>query len=137
MLETRRFDNPRCHIIFKVTVVKRNPETIETQTREKLGISIGKEILQPLVEEEFIFLGPKDSKHSRSVLGFMAGESSDEVLHTRIGQFDGSTGMEGKLTYFIHPPIAAPRKTTCFPLPSTTVLFFTWRIPVAMVQTPC
>jgi hypothetical protein len=91
MLESLRLNNPRSHIILKMAIIKRNPETIQPQTRKELGIRISEEILQPLIEEKLVSLSPKDSAHGRSMLVFMAGESSDEVLHTRIDQYDNSS----------------------------------------------
>jgi hypothetical protein len=85
MLKPLRLNNPRRHIVLEMTIIKRNPETIQPQTRKELGVRISEEILQPLIEEELVFLSSKDSAHSRSMLMFMTGESSDEVLHTRIG----------------------------------------------------
>lgn len=92
--------------------VKRNPYTIQSQLREESGICFCEEVFEPFVEEEFIFLWSEDLAHCSSVLGFVAWVTGDEVFHAaRVSWLWQVYIWDKESTHFIHPPMAAPRRT--------------------------
>lgn len=132
MPEPRLLQDPRVHIILKMPEVKRNPDTIQTQSCKESGIGCGKEVFKPFVEEELVFLGPKHLAHCGSVLRFVPGVAGDEVFHAE--SVSCVSWEEGSQAYFIQPPMAAPRRITGWPFWSATWLPLTVSIPVAMLQ---
>lgn len=73
MLEPGFLQHPWIHIIFKMAVVERKTDAIQTQAGEELGIRILEEILEKFVEEELLLFLPENFEHSSSVLEFVAG----------------------------------------------------------------
>jgi hypothetical protein len=73
--------NSGVHIIFKMLIIERNSDAVQSQASKIFRIVFSKEIFKPLVEEEIIFLLAKYFEHSRTMRRFVARETSDEVLH--------------------------------------------------------
>lgn len=91
MLETLLLQNPRVHIILKMAIIKRNPDTIQTQARKILGVLLHKEIRQPPVKEIIVFLLPEHFQHRRSVRLFVSWVPRDEILHVQPAAQTGAT----------------------------------------------
>jgi len=132
MLESTRFQNPRIHVIFKVPVVERYPDAIETQTSKEFGIVFREEVLQELVKEEFLLLFPQYFQHGRSVLTFMSGVARNKILHAA-RELELGPLTPGIVPYFIHPPRPAPLNITESPFPSTTLSPSTRKKPLDML----
>lgn len=81
MLESLLLQNPRVHIVFEVPIVERDAQAVQPQAGVELGVRVGEEILEPLVEEELVLLLAEDAAHGGSVLRLVAGEAGDEVFH--------------------------------------------------------
>jgi hypothetical protein len=81
MLEPLLLENTRIHIIFEMPVIERQPDAVQLEASEKFGVLLGEMVLQPLVEEELVVLLAKHGTHGLPVLGLVAGEAGDEILH--------------------------------------------------------
>lgn len=81
MLEARLLQHARVHIVLKMAIIKRDADTVESQPREELRVRLREEVLEPLIEEEFVLLGAQGLAHRGPVLELVAGESGYEVLH--------------------------------------------------------
>jgi hypothetical protein len=64
-----------------VSVIKRQTKTVQSKPREEFSVRLSEKVLKPSVEEEFVFLWSEDSSHGSTMLGFLARESCDKVLH--------------------------------------------------------
>jgi hypothetical protein len=58
VLEAGLLQYPWVHIIFKMAIIERDPYAIQSQSGKELGIRLCEEILEPLVEKEFVLLWP-------------------------------------------------------------------------------
>lgn len=101
VLEAFLLENPRIHVIcsfasaqvhhpnyhgrdaftFKVAIINRQPDAIESQRLVKLGIVFSKEVLKKLFEEEAGLLFTNGFGESFSNLIFSARKTGDEIFH--------------------------------------------------------
>lgn len=151
VLEAALLEHARVHVILKVAIVERQTDAVQLQASEELGVLLGEMVLEPFVEEVFVVLLAKHAQHGLAVLAFVAGVAGDEVFHAECassvlasrpiwwlkhigmqGQRYG-WGVFGHQTHFIQPPIAVPRKITCWPLPSTILSPDVFKMPVAIL----
>lgn len=81
MLEALILQYARVHIVFEMAVVERYANAIQLQAGKEFGISFCKEVLKPLVKEEFVFVLSKDFEHGLAVLRFVSRKACNKVLH--------------------------------------------------------
>ena len=135
MLEAVFFEDTWVHVVLKMSVVERYMNAVQLQASKELRVGFGEEVFEPLVEEELVFVFSEHFEHGFTVLRFMSWKASDEVFHA-----DELSGDSWKCwwlcehTDFIQPPMAAPRKMTDLPSPSTILSPLTLRKPAAMIE---
>ena len=83
MFEPRFLQHPWIHIILEMTVVEWQTKTVQPKLSEEFRIGIREEVLQPLIEEEFVLLRSQNLTHGSPVLRLVAREAGDEVLHAK------------------------------------------------------
>ena len=123
VLEPGHLQHSRIHVIFEMAVIEGQPNTVEPKACKEFGVIFREEVFEELVEEVFLLLFAQHSKHSSSMLKFVAWVAGDEVF-----LFMMSIKVLNHLsrscialhTMFIHPPRPAPRKVTALPSLSTT-----------------
>lgn len=81
MLEAFLFQYAGVHIVLKVSIVERQPQTVDAEALAELGIFFREKILEKLVEEIVIFLLAQYGEHGCAMGRFMAWEASDKILH--------------------------------------------------------
>jgi hypothetical protein len=103
VLEPALLEHARRHVVLEVPVIEPEPQAVEPHAREEARVVGAEEVLEEAVEEEVVPLLPEGLVHCRAVLGLMAGEARDEVLHAGLW-LEGSDEERGE---GLHPAAEA------------------------------
>lgn len=66
MLQPFLLEHPRVHIILQMPIVDGKSDSVQTQRSEALGIGLGEEVFEELVEEVKVFLFAEHFEHGGS-----------------------------------------------------------------------